>query len=90
MAYTKNTWKDGDLITAEKLNKMEDGIQIAMNTPGPRGDKGDPGLDAVITPGVAAADLAEDADTAAVRATVNLLLASLRTAGFFEDVVHDA
>lgn len=26
MAYTKQTWNTGDVITAEKLNHMEDGI----------------------------------------------------------------
>ena len=26
MAYTKNTWADGDVVTSEKLNHMEDGI----------------------------------------------------------------
>jgi len=26
MAYTKTTWTNGDLITASKLNKMEQGI----------------------------------------------------------------
>lgn len=26
MAYTKTTWNTGDVITAEKLNHMEDGI----------------------------------------------------------------
>lgn len=26
MAYKKNTWANGDTITAEKLNHMEDGI----------------------------------------------------------------
>lgn len=26
MAYVKNTWETGDVITAEKLNHMEDGI----------------------------------------------------------------
>ena len=26
MSYTKQTWVDGDLITAEKLNHIEDGI----------------------------------------------------------------
>lgn len=26
MAYVKNTWTSGDIITAEKLNHMEDGI----------------------------------------------------------------
>lgn len=27
MAYTPTTWNDGDLITAEKLNKLEQGVQ---------------------------------------------------------------
>lgn len=31
MAYTKNVWNDSDLITAEKLNKMEKGIEDAQN-----------------------------------------------------------
>ena len=26
MAYTKNTWQTGDVVTAEKLNNMENGI----------------------------------------------------------------
>lgn len=26
MAYTKTTWENGDLITAEKLNKLEQGV----------------------------------------------------------------
>lgn len=29
MAYEKTTWVDGDVITAEKLNKIEDGIEDA-------------------------------------------------------------
>ncbi len=29
MAYTKNTWADGDIVTSEKLNHMEDGIADA-------------------------------------------------------------
>lgn len=29
MSYTKTTWQTGDVITAEKLNKMEDGIESA-------------------------------------------------------------
>lgn len=27
MAYEATTWRDGDLITAEKLNKLEQGVQ---------------------------------------------------------------
>lgn len=50
MAYTPTTWNDGDVITAEKLNKLEQGVkneQIGPAGPagakGPKGDKGDPG-----------------------------------------------
>ena len=29
MSYTKQTWANGDIITAEKLNRMESGIEAA-------------------------------------------------------------
>ena len=29
MSYTKQTWASGDVVTAEKLNHMEDGIESA-------------------------------------------------------------
>ena len=38
MAYDKQTWADGDLITKEKLNHIEEGIASI-----PKGDKGDAG-----------------------------------------------
>ena len=41
MAYTPKQWKDGDVITKEALNNIEQGI---VNVPaGPKGDKGDTG-----------------------------------------------
>lgn len=53
MAYTPTIWNDGDLITAELLNKMEQGIeneQVGPQGPkgetgsqGPKGDKGEKG-----------------------------------------------
>lgn len=53
MAYTPNVWKDGDIITAEKLNALEQGVaneQVGPAGPkgdtgpqGPKGDKGDTG-----------------------------------------------
>ena len=47
MAYTPTTWNTGDLITAEKLNKLEQGVQNEQVGPagptGPKGEKGDPG-----------------------------------------------
>ena len=29
MAYTKNTWETGDIVSSQKLNHMEDGIEGA-------------------------------------------------------------
>lgn len=50
MAYTPTTRSDGDVITAEKLNKLEQGVKNEQVGPagpagavGPKGDKGDPG-----------------------------------------------
>lgn len=55
MAYTKKDWKTGDIITADEINRMEQGIYDADTrtmTPGPagadgaagaKGDKGDTG-----------------------------------------------
>ena len=41
MAYTPTEWKDGDIITAERLNKLEAGVQNEQV--GPQGPKGDAG-----------------------------------------------
>ena len=44
MAYTPTKWNDGDTITAEKMNKLEQGVQNQQIGPaGPKGDKGDRG-----------------------------------------------
>lgn len=50
MAYTPTTWKDGDVITAEKMNKLEQAVQNEQVGPqgpqgpaGTKGEKGDPG-----------------------------------------------
>ena len=53
MAYTPTKWKDGDLITAARMNKLEEGVantEEAAQGPagpagpiGPQGPKGDPG-----------------------------------------------
>ena len=47
MAYTPTTWNNDDVITAEKLNKLEQGVkneQIGPAGPaGPKGEEGDPG-----------------------------------------------
>ena len=38
MAYTPTTWSDGDVITADKLNKLEQGVKNEQVGPaGPAG-----------------------------------------------------
>lgn len=41
MAYTPTQWKDGDVISADRLNKLEQGV--ANEQVGPAGPKGDQG-----------------------------------------------
>lgn len=56
MAYEPTTWNNDDVITAEKLNKLEQGVKNEQVGPagpagavgpagpaGPKGDKGEPG-----------------------------------------------
>lgn len=50
MAYQATQWNDGDVLTAEKLNKLEQGVAQQQagpagpaGAPGAKGDKGDPG-----------------------------------------------
>lgn len=95
MAYTPTTWNNGDLITAEKLNKLEQGVkneqvgpQGPKGDPGAKGDKGDPGeaytLPAAKTNvlgGVKQAAAVADAAAAPTKEEFNALLASLRAAG---------
>lgn len=54
MAYTPTTWSDGDVITAEKLNKLEQGVKNEQVGPvgpaGPAGAKGDPGAQGPVGP----------------------------------------
>lgn len=48
MAYTKKDWKTGDIITADEINRMEQGIYDADTrtmTPGPAGADGTNGKD---------------------------------------------
>lgn len=33
MTYNKTTWQSGDVITAEKLNNIEDALESFSNTP---------------------------------------------------------
>ncbi len=44
MAYTPTTWTTGDVITAEKMNKLEQGVANEQVGPqGPAGPKGETG-----------------------------------------------
>lgn len=47
MAYEPTTWSNDDVITAEKLNKLEQGVKNEQVGPagpaGAKGEKGDPG-----------------------------------------------
>ena len=44
MAYTPTNWNTGDIITAEKLNKLEAGVENEQVGPqGPKGDTGETG-----------------------------------------------
>lgn len=49
MAYVKNEWSTGDVITADKLNNIENGIENEQvgpaGVPGPVGPAGAPGKD---------------------------------------------
>ena len=92
MAYTTTQWNDGDLITAEKMNKLEQGVQNEQVGPqGPQGPKGDTGpagpsytLPAATTDalgGVKQAAAVSDAAAAPTQEEFNALLAALRAAG---------
>ena len=43
MAYQKHIWTDDEVITKEKLNNIEDGIENIELTPGPKGEPGKQG-----------------------------------------------
>lgn len=51
MAYEKHTWADGEVITAERLNALENGVGTAV---GQKGADGAPGKDGA--PGAKGAD----------------------------------
>lgn len=92
MAYTPTQWNDGDLITAEKMNKLEQGVKNEQVGPqGPRGETGPQGpagpsytLPAATTAalgGVKQAAAVSDVAAAPTMEEFNSLLASLRAAG---------
>ncbi|MDU2670396.1 MAG: collagen-like protein [Clostridium sp.] len=97
MAYQKHTWQDGELITHERLNAIENGIAEIELTPGPQGatgPKGDTGAqgpqgpqgpkgaDAVINKLNKVDALDGGAQVAAVVTAFNNLIADLKAKGF--------
>lgn len=84
-AYEKQTWSNGETITEEKLNHIEEGIANIELTPGPKGEKGDPGpkgADAVINKLNKVDALDGGAEVAAVVTAFNNLIADLKAKGF--------
>ena len=73
MAYTPTQWNDGDLITAEKMNKLEQGVAEAEYTL--------PAAATAALGGVKQAAAVSDAAAAPTQEEFNALLAALRAAG---------
>lgn len=75
MAYTKNTWNDGDVITKEKMDHLETGVESANN--------GIPGTATTSKAGtVKQSALVADASGENVTAAeFNALISALKTAG---------
>lgn len=80
MAYTPTEWNKGDLITAEKLNKLEQGVQNEQV--GPQGPKGEPGA-GLTGEAVSMTKLAGSEEASAVAAKVNEMIDGLIARGVF-------
>lgn len=100
MAYTKHTWTDGEIITKEKLNNIENGIANIELTPGPAGPKGDKGdkgetgaqgpqgpkgADAVINKLTKVDALAGEAEVTVVVTAFNNLIADMKAKGLMNN-----
>lgn len=87
-AYEKQTWTDGETITKEKLNHIEEGIVNIELTPGPKGEKGDPGpkgADATINKLNKIDALDGGAEVAVVVTAFNNLIADLKSKGLMNN-----
>ena len=75
MAYTKNTWNDGDVISKEKMNNLETGVETA--------NQGIPGAATTEAAGLVkqAATVAEAAGENVTAAEFKALLDALKNAG---------
>jgi len=90
MAYEPTTWNNDDVITAEKLNKLEQGVKNEQVGPaGPKGDQGAQGPSYILPAaskttlgGVKQAALvAEAAGENVTKAEFKALLDALKAAG---------
>ena len=85
MAYQKHTWQNDEVISAERLNAIENGIAEIELTPGPKGEKGEAGekgADAVINKLNKVDALAGEADAATIVTAFNNLIADLKAKGY--------
>lgn len=83
MAYTPHKWMNGEVITAEKMNDLEDAAAQAAQ-PGPKGEKGEPGKG--LTGEVTIINhLPTDADANAVAEKVNEIITVLIARGISAD-----
>lgn len=74
-AYQPTTWKLNDTITADLLNKMEQGIAAADTralTPGPQGEPGAPGAKGADGKSIIAIALTKDAGGAITGGTATM------------------
>lgn len=77
MAYTPTTWKNGDTITAEKMNHLEQGVANEQVGPqGPKGETGPAGAD-----GAAGAAAGFGTPTATVDATSGTPAVTVQASG---------
>ena len=88
MAYQKHTWQNDEVISAERLNAIENGIAEIELTPGPKGEKGEAGVkgaDAVINKLNKVDALAGEADAATIVTAFNNLIADLKAKGLMNN-----
>ena len=88
MAYQKHTWQNDEVISAERLNAIENGISEIELTPGPKGEKGEAGekgADAVINKLNKVDALAGEADAATIVTAFNNLIADLKAKGLMNN-----
>lgn len=86
MAYQKHTWQNDEVISAERLNAIENGIAEIELTPGPAGEtgpQGPKGADAVLNKlDKVDALTAESASTQDIATAFNNLVEDLKAKGY--------